>query len=97
MTTGDSIEGGLLIADMDDITPKIYIAGQYNVNKNIGLSLFWSHIFGKKVDSAEEFADMFDGVNVDSYSDLTSLHDESATFDTPAVTAYGLSLTWYFW
>lgn len=70
--------------DVDGMVPKLHIAGQYNFNKNIGLSLFVSHVFGKSAKSLREFDKMTSGTGKDT------------KLDTPAVMAYGLGLSFYF-
>lgn len=75
--------------DITGIAPKIYIAGQYNINENVALNLFFSNVFGAEATTNKEFEKSFSSKDI---------YDESKmdTLEIPAVMALGTSLTFYF-
>ena len=80
LKAAEDIQKGTATSDVDGIVPKLYVAGQYNFNKNLGLSLFVSNVFGKSAKNFEELKKL----------------DNDKKLDTPSVMAYGLGLSFYF-
>jgi hypothetical protein len=74
--------------DITGVAPKIYIAGQYNINQHVGLSLFFSNVFGAEATTGKEFDKSFSSKDI--------YQDEIDILKIPAVMALGASLTFYF-